>query len=796
MANEHFNLSYTRSPLEQTVKFDLPKLLPDAECQNDARLRHLESALQNSAGVQRAHLECERQPAAVCLHYDPQILSSSEVERLADRAGEQIRRRFGSVRLCIQDMDCSDCAQVIEHSVGRMEGVLSVRVNYAAQAMRVEYDRHKIDRLAIERRVRSLGYILPLTGWRLWLQVNHALIISLAAGVFLLIGWLGERFLGLHPWIALGLYAAAALAGGWEVSQHAWQAIRQRHLDTDLLMLIAAGGAAILGQYAEGALLLFLFSLGHALEERALDQARAAVRALADLAPKTALVQRNGAEIELPVGQLQLDEQVVVRPGVRLPVDGVVVEGSSSVNQAPVTGESLPVDKERGEAVFAGSINGEGALLVKVTRLAKDSTLARVMKLVEEAQAQKSPTQQTLERFERRYVPLVLLATFAAIVIPPFFGMPLQTSLMRGLTLLVAASPCALALGAPAAILAGVAQAARNGVLVKGGAHLENLGRLKAIAFDKTGTITRGDLRVVAIEPLNGFDQEEMLRLAAALEMRSAHPLAQAVVQAAQARGVELPVSEQVEAVHGRGLRGMVEGREALAGSLAWLDGKTTIGQAAQQKAMSYELQGCSVVWLAVDGEAAGFLALADTLRDGVAASLAELKQVGVQHTILLTGDQPGAAAAIAAQAGLSDVRAGLLPEDKLAALRQLQDQYGLAAMVGDGVNDAPALAHAGLGIAMGGAGTDVALETADVVLMGDDLSRLPYAIRLGRATQAIIQQNLALALGVIALLSLASLTGWVSIGLAVLIHEGSTLVVAANALRLLRFRPGQELFS
>jgi Cd2+/Zn2+-exporting ATPase len=508
-------------------------------------------------------------------------------------------------------------------------------------------------------------------------------------------------------------------------------------------------------------------------------------------------VRRGGAEIELPVSEVQIGDEVIVRPGARLPVDGEVVAGRSAVDQAPVTGESAPIDKAPGDAVFAGTINGEAALEVRVTRLAKDSTLARVTQMVEEAQGQKSPTQQTLERFERYYVPAVLVGALLVIVVPPLFGAPIGESFLRAMTLLVAASPCALALGAPATILAGVAQAARNGVLVKGGAHLENLGRLRAIALDKTGTVTHGQPEVTDFTALpgSGLDATGVLSLAAAVESRSAHPLAQALGRAAEAQGLALPEATGVEAITGRGLRGLVGGESVLVGSAALMtEAGIPVPRDAESQAAAWQAEGKTVMLVARDGTVAGELAVADTLRPSVREVMARLHREGVAHTIMLTGDNAGVAEAIARQAGISDYRAGLMPEDKLDAIRELIGRYGRVGMVGDGVNDAPALANATVGIAMGGAGTDVALETADVALMADDLAKLPFAVGLGRATRAIIIQNLALALGVIAMLVVVSLTGAAGIGFAIVFHEGSTIAVVLNALRLLGYRDKPEV--
>jgi len=775
--------------MEKTIELEIPLLLPGVESEKDECLARLEIAFQDHRGILRAHLERNKTPINLCLHYDPNLLTMTQVKRIAERAGTQIINRFHHDSIAIEGMDCSDCVTVIEHSLGRLNGVLAVNVNYPTENVWVEFDNQKTSRAAIEKRIISLGYTIPVEGLRSWYQENREVLFSLLSGLLLLIGWLGGTLLEFPPLVSTGFYLAAYVFGGWDISQHAWHAIKERHFDTDLLMVMAALGAAFLGEFAEGALLLFLFSLGHALEERALDRARAAVRALADLAPKIALVRRGGKEQELPVESLQLEDVVIVRPGVRIPVDGIILDGNSGVDQASVTGESLPVDKAPGDAVFAGTVNGEGALEVKVTRLAKDSTLSRVMKMVEEAQAQKSPTQQTVEKFERVFVPAVLILTALVITVPPLFGFPFRESFLRAMTLLVAASPCALALGTPASILAGVAQAARNGVLVKGGAHLENLGRLKAIAFDKTGTLTHGKPEVTDVIAF-GREQAEVLSLAAGAESRSAHPLAQAVIRAAQTLGAPASAMETVESLTGHGLRAVFQGKTIWIGNQKLMDASgVTLSANMLQEAQEFQQTGKSLMWIAENQTAIGLIALADTLRPEAAPTMQALKAAGVSHTIMLTGDNARSASAIAAQIGLTDFRADLLPEDKLTIIRDLVKQYGQVAMIGDGVNDAPALANATVGIAMGGAGTDVALETADVALMGDDLSKLPFAVGLGRATRAIIIQNLFISLGVIALLIITSITGIVSIGVAVIFHEGSTLVVVANALRLLGYQ-------
>jgi Cd2+/Zn2+-exporting ATPase len=786
---------------DNTIKLEIPVLLPDFNGGGDPRLIRLENALQNRKGIQRAHVEREFEPQRLCLHYDPSQISIADVRRTAERVGTQIASRYRHLALTVAGLDCSDCVVVLEHGLKRVEGVLDARASYANQQVFLEYDTATTNRPAIEGRITGLGYRVQRHGVRRWYEQNAGLLFSLASGLLLLTGWAGARFLGFAPQVSLGVYLSAYLAGGWDTARHAWHAVRMRTLDTDLLMVVAALGAAVLGEFAEGALLLFLFSLGHAVEDRTLERARQAIRALAQLSPKTAIVQRDSREVETPVDDLVLDEIVLVRAGTRLPVDGVILKGSSGVDQSPVTGESLPVEKSPGDRVFAGSVNGEGALQVRVTRLARDSTLARITKMVEHAQAQKTPTQQLADRFMRWFVPAVLVGDLLLIFIPPIFGVPLAESFRRAMTLLVAASPCALALGAPAAVLAGVAQAARNGVLIKGGAHLENLGRLRAIAFDKTGTITQGRPRVTDVIsdfgfPLGDFShqsainnqQSEILRLAAAVESRSAHPLAQAIRSAAQ--GLPLPAVDEARVITGRGVQALIDDQTVLVGSAELLtEAGLEIPATVQSRLASLEGQGKTAVLVAQAGQLKGLIAVADVLRPGIRQVIAALRRIGLRRTILLTGDNERVAAHIAAEAGLDEIRSGLLPEEKVSAIQQLIGQEFAVAMVGDGVNDAPALAYATVGIAMGGAGTDVALETADVALMGDDLSKLPFAIGLGRATRSLIIQNIALALGVIAFLMSSAVLGWASLGLAVAIHEGSTVAVALNALRLLRYR-------
>ena len=633
-----------------------------------------------------------------------------------------------------------------------------------------------------------------------WYRRNRELAWSLASGVLLAAGWLLGRFTATPEGVSIALYVGAYIFGARDNVAHFIGDLRRGHFrfNIDLLMVVAAIGAAVLGEWVEGALLLFLFSLGHALEHYALGRARNAIKALAELAPESAIMLRDGREVEVPIGEVKTGDRVVVKPGERVAVDGTVAEGRSGVNQAPITGESVPVDKAAGDQVFAGSVNGEGALVVEVTAAVGDRTLDRVIKLVAEAQTQKAPTQQFTDRFERFFVPMVLVGDVLLIVVPPLLGISTWSeSFYRAMAVLVAASPCALALGTPAAVLAGIAQAARQGVLIKGGAYLETLGTIKVLALDKTGTITKGEPAVTDVIPFGGTSEDTLLTISAAVERRSQHPLAKAVLKAAEERSLTIPDAGDLESVTGRGLRSRVDGRMIEIGRLLMFEeAKAAIPAAIRQSVEKLEAGGRTTMTVrrAAEGGAAadddwlGVLGIADEPRADVRETLNALRAAGIERIVMLTGDNAGVGKAVGDAVGIDEVRASLLPEDKVNALKELAAQ-GRVAMVGDGVNDAPALAHATVGIAMGGAGTAAALETADVALMGDDLGRLPFAVGLSRRARAVIRQNLYVSLGVIVLLLVATATGSIGIGPAVLAHEGSTLVVIANALRLLAYK-------
>ena len=773
----------------EKLELDLELLLPGVADEQDQCVARLQERLKTARGVTEAHLEKTDGKAQLCIHYDATQTTLAAIQRLATQTGAEIADRYQHDLIRIEGMDCSDCTLAIEHGLKRMDGVLTATVNYAAQTARVEYDTEKLNRNAIEKRIRGMGYAVAKEGVAASFAERRELIFALLAGAFVLVGWLAGRFFGASEWVTTPLYLAAYLFGGWDIARHAVHALLEKHFDTDLLMVLAALGAGALGEFFEGGLLLFLFSLGHALEEMALDRARDAVRKLGDLAPKTALVRRDGKEVELSVEQLTVDDTVIVRPGVRIPVDGAILSGASAVNQAPVTGESVPVEKAVGDKVFAGTVNGDGALEVKVTRLAKDNTLARVMQMVEEAQTQKTRTQQMTEKFTRWFVPAVLIAVVLMIVVPLLFGGAFRESFLRAMTLLVACSPCALALGTPSAMLAGIAQAARKGLLIKGGAHLETLGALTTIAFDKTGTLTHGQPEVTDVVTAEANrSADEFLATAAAVESRSGHPLAQAVVRAAGNRSLALPLAGELTSFTGRGIRSTVNGADVLIGNRKLFDEfSVTVPETLRAQMESLEADGKTTMIVGIGGAAAGVIALADTPRADAKATLQRLKQLGIRQTLLLTGDNRRVGEKMASLLGLDAVRTELMPEDKVTAIRELAAGETVA-MVGDGVNDAPALAAADVGLAMG-TGTDVAMHAAGITLMRGDVGLVAGALDISHRTVTKIRQNLFWAfIYNVAGIPLAAL-GYLNPVVAGAAMALSSVSVMTNALLLKRWR-------
>jgi len=650
-----------------------------------------------------------------------------------------------------------------------------------------------------------------LTFWK----ENYELVLALITLVALLTGWIGGEVTGALPdWAVTVAALIAFVAGGYSGVLGAWEQARQGKFDIDFLMLAAALGAALIGEWTEGALLLFLFTLSGALETFAMGRTRKAIESLGKLRPETALVRRGDREEVLPVAQLVIGDVVIVKPGDRLPVDGVVVSGTTSVDQSAITGESIPVSKRARDQVFAGTINGGGALEVEVTKLASESTLSRIINLVAEAQEDATPTQQFIDRFSQPYTYTVIGATLLAIVLPLLFLQePFAVTLYRAMTLLVVASPCALVISTPASALSAIAAAARQGVLFKGGAYLELLGKTNILAFDKTGTLTPGRPVVTNIHPLTNHSVENLLRMAASAETLSEHHIAKAVLEKAQAMGLELEKPIDFKAIPGEGIMAHFARRDHvetiyIGNDRLFMNQKMDLSLAIRMIGAALQRQGKTVMLVVRrstvadtlgadrDWEVMGYIAVADVLRPEAAAMVRQLEQSGITRIVMMTGDNQAAANFIAEEAGIREVHADLLPEQKLKSIKELR-QHGNVAMIGDGVNDAPALATANVGIAMGAGGTDVALETADVVLMSSNLAMLPFTLQLSRRANRIIRQNVIFSVSVIVFLVLSTILlpiffdGFLlPLPLGVVGHEGSTLIVVANGLRLLRMRP------
>jgi Zn2+/Cd2+-exporting ATPase len=629
---------------------------------------------------------------------------------------------------------------------------------------------------------------------RFWLIAGTA--GCLAGG---LAGWVLESFVltgdGLERAIVVAVYLAAYFAGGWHAFLHAGRDLLAGRVNIDLLMLAAAGGSAALGSWPEGATLLFLFSLSHTLETVIIGRMRRAVSDLMDLTPEEAVVLRDGTEQRVPVEQLTPGETVLVHPGERFPADGTLSVGRTSVDQSPMTGESIPVDKEPGDPVFSGTLNQQGVIQFEVTRAAGESTLARMVQLVEQAQSQRAGSQRFTEWFGERYTWFVLLLAATTLLVAR--GVTTEdwwASWYRAMTVLVVASPCAVVISIPAAILAAISSAARGGVLFKGGAALEQAATLQAMAFDKTGTLTVGKPRVVELLTADGVDEAELLRSAAAIEAHSEHPLAVAIVREAQTRGLEILEADDVTAVTAQGIHGTVNGAVRRVGKLTWFQELGLSPEPILATAIAAAAaRGRTVIGVTNDHQWVGAIAIADTLRGTAAECIALLRQLGLRELVMLTGDAEPVAKDLAGRLGIG-YRAALMPDEKLTCIQQLRQTVGPTGMIGDGMNDAPSLAAATVGFSLGGAGTDVALETADVVILADDLRRLPYAIALSRRTQQIIWQNLAFAFGVMGTLLVTTFVITLPLPLAVLGHEGSTVLVILNGLRLLAFPRPQSL--
>lgn len=645
-------------------------------------------------------------------------------------------------------------------------------------------------------------------------QVQHQILgkktelyFAILCGVFLFIGFSSEKLFDATEWISILSYIISYFFGGFFISIEASKKIPKGKFDIDFLMIAAAAGAAYIGSWAEGSLLLFLFSLGHALEHYAMNKAKKSIEALGNLSPKTAIIKNNGKLEEVPIETLKINDVIVVKPNTKIAADGVIIKGSSSVNQAPITGESIPIDKtfitqtsdipdfkhiDKTHIVFAGTINGDASLEVQVLKLSEDSTVSRLIKMVSEVEAQKSPTQRLTKSFEKWYVPLVIIVVFllcfAFLIIDEAFNI----SLYRAITVLVAASPCALAISTPSAVLSGIARAAQKGVLIKGGKALENLGEITTIAFDKTGTLTEGKPKLTNLIPLNHIKENTLAQLVFEVESLSNHPLAKAI-----ANDLKLKYSLEFQnkasnsnAIQGKGIQADYDSRNVLIGNVKLMkDAGIRIDETIDVIMMQLLQNGHTVMLVSFNNKIIGIVSVMDVPRKTAASTLKKLKRIGIKHMIMLTGDHQNVGDAIAKQIGLTEAKGNLLPEDKVSAIQQLIKRDKKIAMVGDGVNDAPAMALSTVSVAMGAAGSDVALETADVALMSDKIENLPFVIGLSRNSKRIIKQNIFISLGVVAILVPVTMLGLTNIGVAVAFHEGSTIVVVLNALRLLRYK-------
>ena len=734
--------------MERSTRLDLPLLLPEVQDARDACVARLVRLLERRPGVARVHVVQAGEPvpddaapvaetgaipeiateSQLCLHYDPERLTIAQVSALARLAGAEVTERFGHVVIPVRMVGTEDDDRRIAAGLCALPGVTAAAVSLAGQVARVEYDRRRIDRAAIEAELRELGahptadqevptpavpradtehgkpgHVHDAATDAGWYSRNRELAWSLIAGALLAAGWLLGRT-DVSALVPIAFYIGSYIFGARDNVGHFLKDLGKGRFrfNIDLLMVVAAVGAAVLSEWLEGALLLFLFSLGHALEHYALGRARNAIAALAELAPTRAIVIRDEGgvrrEAAVAIEEVRKGDRVVVKPAERIPVDGTVTEGRSGVNQAPITGESVPVDKTPGQPVFAGSVNGEGALVIEVTAAIGDRTLDRVVKLVAEAQTQKAPTQQFTDRFERIFVPLVLVADALLIVVPPLLGVwTWSESFYRAMALLVAASPCALALGTPAAVLAGIAQAARRGVLIKGGAHLEALGSIRVMALDKTGTITKGEPAVTDLLPAPGVSEEDLLRVTAAVERRSQHPLARAIMTAAEARRLVIPEAGEVQSVTARGVRAPVGDDTVEVGRLLMFEESgATVPDEIRASVVQLEQNGRSTMvtrraraGAAVSDGWLGVIGIADEPRENARETLGRLREAGIQRIVMLTGDNAGVGNAVGRAVGVDEVRAGLLPEDKVTAIRELA-AGGPIAMIGDGVNDAP----------------------------------------------------------------------------------------------------------
>lgn len=693
----------------------------------------------------------------------------------------------------LQNLSCASCAAKFEKNVKAIPEVQDAQVNFGASKITV------IGAISVDQ-IEEAG---AFDGIKVTQSAAKALENTtpfyrkkenVLAGISLLFVILGYLFAGMNgessP-LPISMFIIAILVGGVGIFKIGFRNLVRFEFDMKTLMTIAIIGAAIIGEWEEAAVVVFLFAVSEALEAYSMDKARQSIRQLMDIAPPTAIIKRAHGEhyheVELPTEDIEIGDILIVKPGQKIAMDGIVISGLSAVNQAAITGESIPVNKTVNDEVFAGTLNEEGALEVRVTKRVEDTTIAKIIHLVEEAQAEKAPSQQFVDRFAKYYTPAIMVIAFLVAVIPPLIVGDWQHWIYQGLAVLVVGCPCALVVSTPVAIVTAIGNAARQGVLIKGGVHLEQLGHIEAVAFDKTGTLTKGQPAVTDIVTTENWSEDYVLQLVAAVEKQSQHPLAKAILNKLHDKKLSELIPKNFQSVTGKGAYATVDNQIIYVGSMKWATSLTSVDQNIESQVKNLQEQGKTVVAAVSNNQLIGLVAIADQLRHESKDVLNKLNALKVKHMVMLTGDAEPTAQAIATSLKMTDVRAGLLPEEKLKAIKDLRKQFGAVAMVGDGVNDAPALATANVGIAMGGAGTDAALETADIALMGDDLTKLPYTIGLSRKTLRIIKENIIFALVLKLIALLLVIPGWLTLWIAIFADMGATLLVVFNSLRLIR---------
>lgn len=694
----------------------------------------------------------------------------------------------------VQGFTCTSCAGIFEKNVKNLPGVKDAQVNFGASKITV-IGSTTLEELEEAGSFESLK-IIPekervFERKKPFWKENANVIVAI---LLLIVGYdQGERY-GDESLLSSVAYGVAILLGGYELFTKGIKNLFRFQFDMNVLMTIAVIGAAVIGEWGEGATVVILFAISEVLERYSMEKARQSIRSLMDIAPKEALIRRGGTELMAGVDDIQVGDIMIVKPGQKLAMDGVVIKGASTVNQAAITGESIPVSKAIDDEVFAGTLNEEGLLEVRVTKTVEDTTISKIIHLVEEAQAERAPSQAFVDRFAKYYTPVIMIAAVLLAVIPPLIvGGNWGEWIYRGLTLLVVGCPCALVISTPVSIVTAIGNAAKRGVLIKGGIHLEEAGRISAVAFDKTGTLTKGVPQVTDLV-FYGENEHEILKTAAILEKGSQHPLASAILRKAEEVNVDFKAdAEEFSSITGKGVKGRIGGQLYFIGSpklFAELHESTE--SQTEIRIDELQKQGKTVMVLGTETKVMALIAVADEVRDSSKDVIQHLHELGIKKTIMLTGDNKATAEAIGKKLGIAEVKAELLPQDKLEFIKTLRTQYGNVAMVGDGVNDAPALAASTVGIAMGGAGTDTALETADIALMGDDLSKLPYTMSLSRKTLTIIKQNITFSLGIKVLALLLIVPGWLTLWMAIFADMGATLIVTLNSLRLLRVNEGK----